>query len=202
LPRRSTSGFFPRHEAAAHLLLEVDGMEEDRVLREAEILGEACLAGRALDVLVADAPGRQSELWRLRRSVGEAVKKISVYKEEDTVVPRDAIGPLVSGVKAIGRRHGIRTICYGHAADGNIHVNVLKAGMDDARWNEALPGAIEEIFRLAVGLGGMISGEHGIGLTQKPWLPIALSETELAITRRIKRAFDPEGLLNPGKILD
>ncbi len=193
---------FPRHEAAAHLLIEADGMEEARVRREAEILGEACLARGALDVLVADAPGRQAELWRLRRSVGEAVKKISVYKEEDTVVPRDALAPLVAGVKAIGRRHGIRTICYGHAADGNIHVNVLKAGMDDERWNETLPEAIREIFRLTVSLGGMISGEHGIGFTQKPYLSIALSQTELSITRRLKRAFDPDALLNPGKILD
>ncbi len=193
---------FPHHEAAAHLLLEVDGMDESRVLREAEILGEACLGRGALDVLVADGPARQSELWRLRRAVGEAVKKISVYKEEDTVVPRDALARLVAGVKAIGSRHGIRTICYGHAADGNIHVNVLKAGMDDARWNAALPEAIREIFGLTVSLGGMISGEHGIGLTQKPYLSMALSETEMEITRRIKRAFDPQGLLNPGKILD
>jgi len=169
---------------------------------EAEILGEACLARGALDVLVADAPGRQAELWRLRRSVGEAVKKISVYKEEDTVVPRAALAPLVAGVKAIGERHGIRTICYGHAADGNIHVNVLKAGMDDERWNATLPEAIREIFRLTVRLGGMISGEHGIGLTQKPYLSIALSKTALDLTRRLKRAFDPQGLLNPGKILD
>ena len=193
---------FPHHDAAAHLLLEVDGMEADRVAREAEILGEACLARGALDVLVADAPGRQAELWRLRRSVGEAVKKISVYKEEDTVVPRAALAPLVAGVKAIGERHGIRTICYGHAADGNIHVNVLKAGMDDARWNATLPEAIREIFRLTVRLGGMISGEHGIGLTQKPYLSIALSKTALDLTRRLKRAFDPHDLLNPGKILD
>ena len=193
---------FPHHDAAAHLLLEVDGMEDARVAREAEILGEACLARGALDVLLAEAPARQTELWNLRRSVGEAVKKISVYKEEDTVVPRAALAPLVSGVKAIGARYGIRTICYGHAGDGNIHVNVLKAGLDDARWNALLPEAIREIFTLTVSLGGMISGEHGIGFTQKAYLPLALSEAEIALTRKLKRVFDPEHLLNPGKILD
>jgi glycolate oxidase len=193
---------FPHHEAAAHLLLEVDGMEEARVAKEAEILGEVCLARGALDVLLAEAPSRQTELWNLRRSVGEAVKKISVYKEEDTVVPRAALASLVSGVKAIGARHGIRTICYGHAGDGNIHVNVLKEGIDEERWKALLPDAIREIFSLAVSLGGMISGEHGIGLTQKVYLPLALTEAELDLTRRLKQVFDPDALLNPGKILD
>ncbi len=193
---------FPHADAAAHLLIEVDGMEEARVAREAEILGEVCLARGARDVLLADAPSRQEDLWRLRSSVGEAVKKISVYKEEDTVVPRDALAPLVSGVKAVGARHGIRTICYGHAGDGNIHVNVLKGDMGEQVWRERLPEAVREIFRLAVSLGGTISGEHGIGLTQKPYLSLAFSEAEIDLLRRLKRLFDPDHLLNPGKIID
>lgn len=193
---------FPHNEAAAHLLIEVDGMDDARVAREAEIVGEVCLNRGALDVLIADAPARQAELWRLRRSVGEAVKKISIYKEEDTVVPRGALAKLITGVKAIGARHGIQTICYGHAGDGNIHVNVLKGDMDDARWQGLLPAAIGEIFKLAVSLGGKISGEHGIGLTQKAYLPLALSETEIRLIRDLKRAFDPQGILNPGKIVD
>lgn len=193
---------FPHSEAAAHLLVEVDGMEDAGVAREAEIVGQACQDRGALDVLLAEAPARQAELWRLRRSVGEAVKKISIYREEDTVVPRDALAALVKGVKEIGARRDVRTICYGHAGDGNIHVNVLKGDMDDARWQESVPEMIRAIFSLTVSLGGRISGEHGIGLTQKAYLPLALSDAEIRIIRDLKRVFDPLGILNPGKILD
>ncbi len=193
---------FPHREAAAHLLIEVDGMEDDRVAREADLVGEVCLARGALDVLLAEAPARQADLWRLRRSVGEAVKKISVYREEDTVVPRAALAPLVAGVKAICARHEIASICYGHAGDGNVHVNILKGEMDEARWRGLLPDAIREIFELTVSLGGRISGEHGIGLTQKPYLSLALSATEMRLLRDLKRVFDPHHILNPGKILD
>jgi glycolate oxidase len=154
----------------------------------------------AIEVTVAQEPGKQKLLWDIRRAVGEAVKGISIYKEEDAVVPRKHIVALMRGVKAITIEHGITAICYGHAGDGNIHINILKMDMTDEAWNDRLPGAINRIFELTCSLGGRISGEHGIGYTQRPYLPIALSEDELGVMKRIKAALDPKGLLNPEKI--
>ena len=139
-------------------------------------------------------------MWALRRGIGEAVKSISAYREEDTVVPRARLPLLVRGVKEICSRYGITSICYGHAGDGNVHVNLLKGGLRDDAWNAGIEPAIREIFTLTVSLGGTISGEHGIGYTQRPYLPIALPEAEISIMKAVKRAFDPEGILNPGKI--
>jgi glycolate oxidase len=136
----------------------------------------------------------------MRRAAGEAVKSLSIYKEEDTVVPRHNLVPLLKGVKDIAARYGIRTICYGHAGDGNLHVNILKMDMSDEDWKKRLDPAIIEIFELTVSLGGTISGEHGIGYSQKNYMHVAFSPDELALMSRIKDAFDPQGILNPGKI--
>lgn len=191
---------FPNQGAAAQLLIELDGNDEGSIQRDAERITEVALAEGATDVLAAETPTRMAELWALRRSLSVAVKSESVYKEEDTVVPRANLVALLIGVKEIARRHGIRIVCYGHAGDGNLHANILKMDMTDDEWNRGLEPAIREIFDLTVSLGGMISGEHGIGWVQKNYLPIALSSGEIAIMRAIKHAFDPQGILNPGKI--
>ena len=191
---------FPNASAAAQLLIEIDGNDEGAIQRDAERITEIALAEGATDALAADSPTRMGELWALRRSLGVAVKSESVYKEEDTVVPRANLVALLLGVKKIAHRHGVRTVCYGHAGDGNLHVNILKMDMSEAAWAEELPPMIRSIFELTVSLGGMISGEHGIGFVQKDYVPIALSPSEIATMRNIKRAFDPAGILNPGKI--
>jgi glycolate oxidase len=191
---------FPGPQAAAHLLIELDGTDEGVIQRDAERVAEIVLKEGAIDVLAADNDSKMNDMWALRRAAGAAVKSVSVYKEEDTVVPRDQIVPLLVGVKEIAARHGIRTVCYGHAGDGNLHVNILKMDMSDEAWNRDLEPAIREIFELTVSLGGLISGEHGIGWVQKSYLPIALSPAEIALMRAIKHAFDPHGILNPGKL--
>jgi len=191
---------FPNAGAAAQLLIEIDGNDEAAIQRDAERITEIAMAEGATDVLAADTPTRMGELWALRRSLGIAVKSESVYKEEDTVVPRANLVALLLGVKEIAARHGIRTVCYGHAGDGNLHVNILKMHMGEEKWTNQLPAMIREIFELTVSLGGLISGEHGIGYVQKNYLPIALSPAELGVMRAIKKALDPEGILNPGKI--
>ncbi|HXS09730.1 MAG TPA: FAD-binding protein, partial [Candidatus Krumholzibacteria bacterium] len=126
---------FPNAGAAAQLLIEIDGNDEAAIARDAERITEIAMAEGATDVLAADTPTRMGELWALRRSLGVAVKSESVYKEEDTVVPRANLVALLLGVKAIALRHGIRTVCYGHAGDGNLHVNILKMEMSDETWN-------------------------------------------------------------------
>ncbi|MGA7617647.1 MAG: FAD-linked oxidase C-terminal domain-containing protein [Thermoanaerobaculia bacterium] len=190
---------WPNSAAAAHLLLEADGHSEQRVDDEAMLMGEACFEAEAEDVLMAEDAPRMREIWALRRCIGEAVKSINIYKEEDTVVPRNRIPELIRGVKEIAGRHGLMTICYGHAGDGNIHCNIIKT-VSDEQWRDALPGAIREIFVLTAKLGGQVSGEHGIGWVQKDYLPITQGSAEIALMRRIKDVFDPEGILNPGKI--
>jgi glycolate oxidase len=186
----------------ALLLVELDGHDERALLADYERLGEVCLEKGALDVWVAESESKQHELWRVRRAMGEAVKKLSMYREEDTVVPRARLPELVAAVREVTAAHGVRAICYGHAGDGNIHVNVLKGEMEPARWREVSPRCSRAIFEKVVAMGGTLSGEHGIGWIQKQNLPIALSKPAIALHRRVKEAFDPHFLLNPGKIFD
>lgn len=190
----------PYGNAEAILLIEVDGNREDVLEEQRNRICEIALEGGATDVILADTSEKQKEIWRIRRATGEAVKKLSIYKEEDTVVPRYALPDLVRGVKEISAKYEMHTVCYGHAGDGNLHVNILKMKMSDQKWNETLPHAIEEIFKLTINLGGTLSGEHGIGYSQKRYMPLAFSPEELSLMKQIKFAFDPKGLLNPGKI--
>jgi len=191
---------FPGSEAEAQLLVEVDGNSEDALDTDIEVIAGVVAQHGAGDVLLADDRQKVADVWALRRGIGEAVKSISAYREEDTVVPRARLPLLVRGVKEICARYGITSICYGHAGDGNVHVNLLKGKLADAKWDAGIEPAVQEIFRLTVSLGGTISGEHGIGYTQRGYLPIALSATEIGLMKAVKRAFDPAGILNPGKI--
>jgi glycolate oxidase len=184
------------------LLIELDGNDESTIDREMQIVGEVAEQQGALDVQVAESESKQREIWRVRRAMGEAVKKLSAYREEDTVVPRVRLPELIRGVREIVARRGVRAICYGHAGDGNIHVNVLKMGMAPEAWRALSPQVSREIFSLVVSLGGTISGEHGIGWIQKPNLPLALSSASIELHRRLKEAFDPHWVLNPGKIFE
>ncbi len=191
---------FPNGDAEAQLLIEVDGNHPVVLDSDIQVIAEVVGQHHAVDVLIAEERHKVADVWALRRGIGEAVKSISAYKEEDTVVPRAQLPQLVRGVKEICARYGITSICYGHAGDGNVHVNILKDALDDATWNRHIDTAIREIFQLTVSLGGTISGEHGIGYSQRSYLPIALSPVELALMKSIKASFDPNNILNPAKI--
>ena len=191
---------FPNSEAEAQLFIEVDGNYPEQLDRDIELIAEVVEEFNPLDMVLAEDEQKVQDVWSLRRGIGEAVKSISPYKEEDTVVPRANMTKLIRGVKEISAKYGITTICYGHSGDGNIHVNILKYKLDEKSWEENLDTAIREIFELTVSLDGMISGEHGIGYSQKSYLPIAISEAELGLMRKIKGVFDPNNILNPGKI--
>lgn len=186
------------HEA--HLLIEVDGFDSELLMKECEQIIRVLEDFETDEILFADSEAQKNTLWNLRRKVGEAVKGHSTYKEEDTVVPRFYLPELLQSVKDIGAKYGFQSVCYGHAGDGNLHVNILKGTLDNEAWNNELPKAIEEIFKKVVGLGGTISGEHGIGLVQKPYMHIAFPKITLDLMKEIKKVFDPNGILNPGKI--
>ena len=187
-------------EVAAHLLVEVDGFRVEELMPQLEKIYAVVEGYDSGEPLMAEDEASKNQLWRLRRVVGEAVKAASTYKEEDTVVPRGALPELLKAVKEIGERHGFESICYGHAGDGNLHVNILKRGVDDAKWEQDLPQAIRTLFERVIDLGGTISGEHGIGWVQRPYMDLAFSEKALKLQQAIKAQFDPKGLLNPGKI--
>ncbi len=187
-------------EVGAHLLVEVDGNYGDQLMEDCMKIADIVANFEAGEVLFADSENEKAALWKLRRRVGEAVKSHSVYKEEDTVVPRAELATLLRGVKSIGAKYGFHSVCYGHAGDGNLHVNILKHKMNDKAWQEDLPKGIREIFQLVKQLGGTISGEHGIGLVQKDYLDIVFSPLEIALQKQIKQVFDPHQILNPGKL--
>lgn len=184
----------------AHLLIEVDGNDLDALMKDCEKITELMYQYQCDDVMFADTVQQKADLWKMRRSAGEAVKSHSVYKEEDTVVPRAELPVLLKGVKEIGKKYGFRSICYGHAGDGNLHVNIVKDEMSDEDWNNKIPQGIREIFELCVNLKGTISGEHGIGYVQKNYMEIAFNKTQLDLQKGIKKLFDPNNILNPGKI--
>ena len=186
------------HEA--HLLIEVDGFDPEQIMKECEGILNILEQFDTDEILFAESEAQKNTLWSLRRKVGEAVKAQSTYKEEDTVVPRFALPELLHHVKKIGAKYGFKSVCYGHAGDGNLHVNIIKGDLSDEMWNNELPIAIRELFTEVVKLGGTISGEHGIGLVQKPYMDIAFPEVTLNLMRDIKKVFDPKGILNPGKI--
>ena len=187
-------------EEKAHLLIEVDGTDMDVLRQTCEKIAEVTEQYNCLNIYYAESADEKTTLWKLRRSVAEAVKSNSVYKEEDTVVPRYYLPDLLKGVKEIGNKYGFKSVCYGHAGDGNLHVNIIKGDLDDKTWNEELPKGIREIFELCVKLGGTLSGEHGIGYVQKNYMDIAFNPTQLNLMKDIKKIFDPNGILNPGKI--
>lgn len=185
----------------AHLLIEVDGNYPDMLFSEAEKIMGVLEQFEIDEILFADTEDQKNALWKIRRAVGEAVKSNSVYKEEDTVVPRYELPVLLAGIKAAGKKYGFHSVCYGHAGDGNLHVNIIKGDMTDENWKTEVPKGIREIFELTVSLKGTLSGEHGIGYVQKNYMDIAFNETQLQLMKSIKSVFDPNNILNPGKIL-
>lgn len=186
--------------ADAFLLIEVDGNNMDALYAECERINFVLEENGCLEVLFADTASQKEDLWKIRRTMGVSIKSKSIYKEEDTVVPRAELPKLIHGIKEIGNKHGFQSVCYGHAGDGNLHVNILKGNMSDNDWKTKLKDGILEIFELTVSLGGTISGEHGIGLVQKEFMSVKYSNVHLELMRGIKRVFDPKGILNPGKI--
>jgi glycolate oxidase len=167
-----------------------------------EAIAELLVAYDCGDVFFADDAQQKAELWKLRRRVAEAVKLAGYTIEEDTVVPRAELPALIRGVKELGKQYDFDVVCYGHAGDGNLHVRIKKEGSIFSLNNQSVIPALRALFALVKKLGGTISGEHGIGLIQKEYMDIVFDETQLNIMRGIKKTFDPNNILNSGKIFD
>jgi glycolate oxidase len=191
--RKAGNPIDPR--AGAMLLMDVDG-DERQCEQQSERISDAC--GAALDVLVAQDAAQRERLWSARREMSLAVRRLAKYKlAEDVVVPRQRIPDLLERVDACAAELGVRTLTYGHAGDGNLHVNFL---WDEERERSLVERAIARLFRDTIELGGTLSGEHGIGVLKAPYLPLEQAPELIALQRDLKRVFDPRGLLNPGKI--
>ena len=186
----------------AHLIVEVDGNNMEVLMSDMEAIGELLMQYDAGDALFADDANQKTELWKMRRRVAEAVKLLGYTIEEDTVVPRAELPKLIRGVKELGKQYNFHAVCYGHAGDGNLHVRIKKAGTGNSQDDPEVIAGIRALFQLVHSLGGTISGEHGIGLIQKKYLDIVFSETQLHLMRQIKKSFDPNNILNAGKIFD
>ncbi len=189
-------------DIAAHLIVEVDGNNMDVLMSEMEQIAELMVQYDGGEVFFADDAQQKAELWKLRRRVAEAVKSVGYTIEEDTVVPRAELPALIRGVKALGKQYDFHAVCYGHAGDGNLHIRINKTGIPNSYGNEEMTKVLRALFDLVHSLGGTISGEHGIGLIQKGYLDIVFKEANLNLMRGIKKIFDPNNILNVGKIFD
>jgi len=186
--------------AGSLLLIELDGREE-AIQLEARLVEASCRASGALEIARAADAAERDRLWRVRRELSPALKQIAPVKiNNDIVVPRGRIPELFAFLAGLAREHDVLIPSFGHAGDGNIHVNIMVEDTDAARARGH--AAERRLFEEVVRLSGAITGEHGIGFVKAPFLRLQLSDAEIALMRRIKAAFDPNGILNPGKIFE
>ena len=197
---------WPLSEGRAYLMIIVDGSSSDEVLALSERVGRVCTDRGALNIVVADAPAKQRNILEIRSQIYEALRD-HMTELLDVTVPRSRIHELVEASEDLGRRHGIWLPTYGHAADGNVHTHIMKARWDNGTWTEtpgwreAYPVVRDGLHELGKSFGGVISGEHGIGFVKKGYMPGFLGERQMDLMKAVKRAFDPAGILNPGKVL-
>jgi glycolate oxidase len=189
-------------DIAAHLIVELDGNHMETLMSEAEAIAALLETYGGGELFFADDAQQKAELWKIRRRAAEAIKAAGYTIEEDTVVPRAELPALIKGVKDLGRQYGFHAVCYGHAGDGNLHIRIKKEGTRASLDDPEMVESLRALFELVKALGGTISGEHGIGLIQKPYMDIMFSEAELGLMRAIKKVFDPNNILNPGKIFE
>ena len=187
---------------AAHLIIEVDGNNMDVLMSEMEAISEVLSQFDAGELFFADDAQQKNELWKIRRKANEAAVMAGYTIEEDTVVPRAELPRLIKGAKELGVQNGFKVVCYGHAGDGNLHIRINHPTIKKSYGSDEMNAILKKLFELVKELGGTISGEHGIGLIQKSYMPVLFDEVSLELMRGIKNTFDPNHILNSGKIFD
>jgi len=187
-------------DLAAHLIIEVDGNDTETLMKEIEAIAEVLAQYEAGEMFFAEDTQQKAELWKVRRKVAESIKMSGYTIEEDTVVPRAELPALIKGIKELGQKYHFHAVGYGHAGDGNLHIRIKKEGVENTSDDVEMIEGIRALFILIKKLGGTISGEHGIGLVQKGFMDIMFTETHLNLMRGIKKVFDPNNILNAGKI--
>jgi len=194
----------PYQQAGAMLLLEFDGTNQDQVELAAEEVGDLCMENGAIEVYVADNYTTQERIWSVRRNIAEAFKVVSpIQSLEDIVVPIASIPDIIPELERLSKQFDIKIPCYGHAGDGNLHATLVKNPAHSMEhWREIMPIALRELYAVTKRLGGKISGEHGIGLKRKKYMLENMDPVELGLMKAIKKAWDPNNIMNPGKIFD
>ncbi len=187
---------------AAHLIIEVDGNDKDVLMKDMEAIADVLSNFEVGELYFADDAQQKTELWKIRRKANEASVAAGYTIEEDTVVPRAELPKLIKGVKTLAAENGFNVVSYGHAGDGNLHIRINHPLYKKSYENEVIQDILFKIFELVKSLGGTISGEHGIGLIQKSFMPVMFDPITMELMKGIKKVFDPNHILNAGKIFD
>ena len=189
-------------DLAAHLIIEVDGNDMEVLMKDMEAIAEVLANYEVGELYFADDTQQKNELWKIRRKANEASVAAGYTIEEDTVVPRAELPRLIKGVRALALDNGFKVVSYGHAGDGNLHIRINHPKYKKSYENEEIQGILIKVFELVKSLGGTISGEHGIGLIQKSFMPVMFDPISMELMKGIKNVFDPNNILNAGKIFD
>ncbi len=192
---------FPDNSSDAYILLTFDGNTLQEVENACDLAAKTCLDCGALDVFIADTDERKDSIWSARGAFLEAIKAATTDIDEcDVVVPRVKVAEFVKFTHSLEEKYNVRIRSFGHAGDGNIHIYVLKDDLDDIKWKEKLEKVFKELYNKSKELRGQVSGEHGIGFAKRPYLIDSLDNRSVELMQKIKYAFDPKNILNPGKV--
>ena len=190
-------------DAAAHLLITLDGNQLEALEEDRDRVGEICEKNGASDILIADSGTARERMWEGRKCLFEAANRVGgIYKSLDVVVPRSLIPVLIRKVNEISERYRIKSMSFGHAGDGNVHVLLFKGELTQEDWERLIDPAQKDLYQETIHLGGKITAEHGIGILRKPFLSMNIDAYQIEMFKRLKQAFDPKNILNPGKIFD
>lgn len=194
----------PYENCGAMLLLTFDGSDMEQVEKDYELVGKFIEKNDVQEIYVADNPATTERIWKIRRNIAEAYNIISMRQSgEDLVVPPAQIAELLAELQSIIKQYDIMLPCFGHAGDGNIHARIVcPPEWSDEKWEETLPKILEEVYNKTISLGGMLSGEHGIGCKRRKYIDKFISKEHLNLLRTIKKGFDPNNIMNPGKVFN
>ena len=193
---------FPTHASDAYLLLTFDGNTREAIMHDMETIADLCLENDAIDVFMIDTEERSASVWSARSAFLEAIKSSTDQMDEcDVVVPRSRVADFILYTHEVAKEVGLRIPSFGHAGDGNLHIYLCRDGLDDVQWENRKEKAFSMMYEKSKEMGGLVSGEHGIGLDKRKYLLDMLGERQLELMRGIKNVFDPKGILNPGKVI-